>query len=100
VELPCRVKLSKCSLESCLHCYTHTQRCVGTHLNSPIKIVLPGAICGLSSGEELANLTFNSDVTERLLTKACRRYPAKTEDEIYRYGIEEFKMKKENGAAD
>ena len=47
---------------------------------------------------ELASLTFNSDVTERLLKKARRQYPAKTEDEIYRHVIEEFKMKTEHSA--
>ncbi len=59
---------------------------------------IPADLRSLKS--ELGNLTFNSDVTERLLTKARRRYPARTEDEIYRQVIEEFKMKKENGAAD
>ena len=49
---------------------------------------------------ELARLTFNSDVTERLLKKARRQYPAKTEDEIYRHVIEEFKLKKENSSAE
>jgi hypothetical protein len=46
---------------------------------------------------ELPNLTWNSDVTERLLKKARRRYPAKAEDEIYRFVIEEFKMKQADG---
>jgi hypothetical protein len=40
---------------------------------------------------ELASLTFNSDVSERLLEKARRRYPKKTEEEIYTYVIEEYK---------
>lgn len=40
---------------------------------------------------ELASLTFNSDVSERLLKKARRRYPKKNEIEIYSYVIEEYK---------
>jgi hypothetical protein len=43
---------------------------------------------------ELASLTFNSDVSERLLKKARRRYPKRTEEEIYSYVIEEYKKSK------
>ncbi len=40
---------------------------------------------------ELAGLTFNSDVSERLIKKARRRYPQKTEVQIYRDVIEQYK---------
>lgn len=40
---------------------------------------------------ELASLTFNSDVSERLIKKARRRYPQKTEIEIYGEVIEKYK---------
>ena len=59
---------------------------------------IPADLRSLKS--ELASLTFNFDVTARLLKKARRQYPAKTEDEIYRHAIEEFKMKKENSAVE
>ncbi len=45
---------------------------------------------------ELASLTFNSDVTERLPRKARRRYPEKTEYEVCTYVIERFKKQKED----
>lgn len=38
----------------------------------------------------LANLTWNSDVSERLLHKARRQYPQKSEVEIYTYVIEQY----------
>jgi hypothetical protein len=43
---------------------------------------------------ELAKLTFNADISARLIKKAHGRHPQKTEIEIYKYVIEEYKESK------
>jgi len=45
---------------------------------------------------QLANLTWNSDVSNRLLIKARHKYPQKTETEIYRIAIAQYESEHSN----
>lgn len=79
--------------------YRACKEFVTSHSRSPnasrsTKIAQPKSELA-SVKAQLANLTWNSDVSERLLLKARRRYPQKTELEIYSHVIEQYEKDQE-----